>query len=80
MISINIDKNNLRPYTEMKNIFQKSIVASKKINKNTVITKSLLSYKKPGNGISSALYKKLIGKKIKKTVQKDYIFKESDFI
>ena len=64
----------------MKNIFQKSIVASKKINKNTVITKSLLSYKKPGNGISSALYKKLIGKKIKKTVQKDYIFKESDFI
>lgn len=56
----------------MKNTFEKSIVTSNYIAKGNIIKKSDLTYKKPGDGISAAEFENVIGKKIKKSVDKDY--------
>jgi sialic acid synthase SpsE len=56
----------------MKNTFEKSIVTSNYISKGSTIKKSDLAYKKPGDGISAAEFEGIIGKKIKKSVDKDY--------
>jgi len=63
----------------MKLTFEKSIVSARKIEKNSKIYFLDLAFKKPGNGISAKEYKKLIGKEIKVSVEKDYKFEWKDF-
>jgi N,N'-diacetyllegionaminate synthase len=63
----------------MKLTFEKSIVSAKNIEKNTIIELDMLAYKKPGDGISAKEYNKVAGKKIKKSVSKNYKFEWSDF-
>ena len=63
----------------MKIIFEKSIVSSREIKNNEKIQFEMLAFKKPGDGIQAKEYKKLIGKKLNKTVEKDYKFKWEDF-
>lgn len=65
---------------EMKRIFEKSIVAARNIDKNQLISEDILAYKKPGDGIPAREYKRLIGKKINKNVNKDHLFSDEDFI
>lgn len=57
-----------REQKEMKRLFSKSIVAAKNINAGTIITKELLSYKKPGTGIVAWNYKELLGKTLTKNM------------
>lgn len=57
---------------DMKIIFEKSIVTSKPLKKEDVIKEDDLAYKKPGNGIPASEFEKIIGKKIKKSVSKNY--------
>ena len=66
-----IDKDNLEPYSDMKNIFQKSIVAADDIDAGTTLSKEMLAYKKPGTGISAANYSQLVGRVTKTTIKKD---------
>lgn len=63
----------------MKTIFEKSIVAASDIAAGTTITKEHLAYKKPGDGIPAREYKSFIGKKLKQSVQADYVFQKLDF-
>jgi N-acetylneuraminate synthase len=55
----------------MKNIFQKSIVASKNLLKGEIIKLEDIKFKKPGTGISSSKYKDVIGKKLLKDIYED---------
>ena len=59
-----VDKNDLSNLKSIKKIFEKSIVASNK---------------KPGDGISAALYKKILGKKVNKNLKINDKFKYSYF-
>lgn len=72
-----IDKDDLTPYLEMKDIFQKSVVAANAIPAGTVLTKELLDYKKPGTGISAAHYQELLGKKVKTDIKADELIQLS---
>ena len=63
----------------MKITFEKSIVASKSIKKFDVLEFKDLAFKKPGDGIPARQYKKLIGNKLNKAVEKDYQFEWKDF-
>lgn len=63
----------------MKMTFEKSIVASASKNEFDKIEFKDLAFKKPGDGIPAREYKKLIGKKLNKSVEKDYKFKWKDF-
>jgi len=75
---INKDKK-VKSLGNMKTIFEKSIVSASILEKNTIIDSSMLAYKKPGDGIHARESKILIGKKLNKTVNKDYKFEFKDF-
>ena len=57
--------------TEMKYVFEKSIVAKRDLKKGQVLTLEDLAFKKPGGGIKPASYKNLIGKKVTKDLKLD---------
>jgi len=61
-VSSNIDKDDLSAYEDMKYIFQKSIVASKKIKKGERISMDNITFKKPGNGIPASEVDLILGK------------------
>jgi len=64
----------------MKITFEKSIVSAIPIKKGATITTSMLTYKKPGNGIPARDYKKVVGKKMKTDIKSNHKFKWEDFI
>ncbi len=79
-LSNKIDKDKkVTSLGNMKMTFEKSIVSADAIEKGTIITIDMLVYKKPGDGIPARNYKDLIGKKLKKKVNKDYKFSWEDF-
>jgi len=57
-----IDKDDLSAYGEMKDIFQKSIVAATKISKGDALTMDNIAFKKPGNGIPASEIDAILGK------------------
>lgn len=73
-----VSKAECSKFTEMKQIFQKSIVAVTTIPKGTVIQEEMLGYKKPGTGLETKYYKDIIGKRVKRDMQFDDIFQEGD--
>ena len=61
-----IDKNSNADFTELKQIFEKSLAVNKDLLKNHVITFEDLEAKKPKNhGILASKYENVIGKKLK---------------
>ena len=63
-----VDKNDINKYSQMKEIFQKSIVASQNLNSGTIVKIEHIAFKKPGTGISASNYQEVLGK----TLTKDY--------
>ncbi len=57
--------------SDIKMIFEKSIVAARDIDAGTTLKQDDLAFKKPGNGISSADYRKVLGRKLKHSVKAD---------
>ena len=75
-----VDKNDLKDLTNMKKIFEKSIVTAKEINRGNLIDMTNIKFKKPGDGISASEYKNLIGRKINKDLLKDVQIKYEDLL
>lgn len=73
-----VDKSECQQFSDMKKIFQKSIVAIKPIKAGTVITEDMIGYKKPGTGLETKYYKDIIGKKNKVDLQFDDIIQKGD--
>ena len=65
-----IDKNNNAQFSELKQIFEKSLAINKDLEKGHTITFSDLETKKPkGYGILASEYEKIIGKKVSRNMQ-----------
>lgn len=79
MLDNPVDKDDLSPYSTMKLIFEKSIVAVRAMPSGTVIARSDLAFKKPGSGISAARYAEVVGRRLKRSVTSDHLFSEQDF-
>ena len=80
ILSCPVDKDKLlKRYSDMKRIFQKSIVAKTAIAKGTKIAKDMVTYKKPGTGLSAASPEAVVGKTIRKDVKADHLFSSGDF-
>ena len=60
---------------EIKKVVRKSIIAKTNIPKGAIITKGMLVIKRPGTGIEPKDINKVIGKRIKKNIEKDNIIK-----
>lgn len=75
-----VNKNNINKYKKMKYIFEKGIVSSRNILKGKILSKKDISFKKPSDGIRAIDYKKILGKKLKKSIKKNYKIKFKDLI
>ena len=62
MLAHPVDKDELAPYRDMKQIFQKSIVAAMDLSAGTVLELKHLAFKKPGTGIPASDYRQILGK------------------
>lgn len=79
-LSSKVDKDeSVKALQSMKLIFEKSIVSSTDLNIGTCISEEHLAYKKPGNGILSKEYKKLLGKTLKRNIKENTQFSWDDF-
>ncbi len=75
-----IDKSDNKEYTELKNIFEKSLAVSKDLPANHIITFDDLESKKPkGFGIDASSFKSVIGKTLKHAKKKYDFLKDEDF-
>ena len=57
---------------------RRSIVSTKKISENTILSSEMLAIKRPGTGISPKFLKKIIGKKITKDIDADVVLNWND--
>lgn len=66
-----VDKNNNSQYTELKQIFEKSLAVNKDLKKGQIIKFSDLETKKPkGYGILASEYENVLGRKLNKDLNK----------
>lgn len=70
-LDADVDKDNLESYGEMKQVFQKSIVARTVINKGDMLTMENIAFKKPGTGIPASAIDSIIGKIYDNNAQPD---------
>jgi N,N'-diacetyllegionaminate synthase len=73
-----VDKNDLKPYLEMKSIFEKSIVTATAIAAGQTLSRELLTFKKPGTGIRADRVSEVLGKKALRDLPKDHLLNEKD--
>lgn len=78
MLAHPVDKASCREYATMKAIFEKSIVLAVPLSAGTVLERSHLAFKKPGDGISAANYKKIIGRRVKRDLPANHKLLEED--
>lgn len=79
-LAYKIDKDKkVKSLKNMKKTFEKSIVSSKTLKKCHVIKFNDLAFKKPGDGMPTKDYKKIIGKKLNKSITKNHKFTIEDF-
>jgi N,N'-diacetyllegionaminate synthase len=71
MLENPVDKDHIAPFSEMKRIFEKSIVTAAPLTEGHVIRQQDLAYKKPGDGIPSARWRELVGRKLRRAVPAD---------
>ena len=57
--------------TNVKNSSRKSITATRDINKGQLIKKSMITFKRPGTGISPLFYEKILNKTVKTKIRKN---------
>lgn len=67
-----VDKDDLRPYADMKRIFEKSIVTARALTAGTALTMEMLAFKKPGDGIPAADYRYVLGRRLRQDVPADH--------
>jgi len=71
MLDSPVDKSDCTIYSDMKSIFEKSIVAASDLNEGELLTIEKIRFKKPGDGISASKYKDVLGKMLKTSIAAD---------
>lgn len=62
MLAYPTDKDNVEELQEMKRVFEKSVVTARPVPAGTELRQGDLGFKKPGDGISAASYRSIIGR------------------
>lgn len=79
ILSHPVDKDNIKPFYEMKKVFEKSVVSAVPITSGSLIRTEDLDFKKPGDGIPAANYETLIGRRVRFNLPADHKFSLDDF-
>jgi N,N'-diacetyllegionaminate synthase len=78
MMSCKIDKNDLSRFREMKEIFEKSLVAVSDIPAGAALTDRNVGIRKPGTGIPAAQLDKFLGRHVKTPIRKNTLIRPED--
>lgn len=78
MLAHKIDKDDLTPYSEMKAVFEKSVVAKRHISKGTAITRAMLDVRKPGTGIPARDIGSIVGRVAERSIEADHLVRPED--
>jgi N-acetylneuraminate synthase len=79
MLASKVDKADVQPYQDMKNIFEKSLVAACDLPAGTHLTREMVGIKKPGSGISASRLNDFLGRKLVRNIEAGRLFREEDF-
>jgi N-acetylneuraminate synthase len=72
-----VDKDGeARALSEMKEIFEKSVVSSREIPAGAVISREMLAAKKPGTGIPAARLEEVVGRRAAVAIAADTVLTE----
>ncbi len=74
-----VEKDRVEPFTEMKRIFEKSLVAQTDILAGEILTREMIGIKKPGTGISAARLEEFLGKKVRNKISAGTMLSDKDF-
>jgi N,N'-diacetyllegionaminate synthase len=67
-----VDKDDVRPFAEMKRIFEKSVVLRRAGSEGTKLALDDLVFKKPGDGIPAARYREVLGRVLSRDLAADH--------
>lgn len=67
-----VDKDDVRPFAEMKRIFEKSVVLRRAGGKGAKLALGDLAFKKPGDGIPAARYREVLGRVLGRDLAADH--------
>jgi N,N'-diacetyllegionaminate synthase len=76
MLASPVDKDDVEPYEEMKEVFEKSVVTTREIPAGAVIERDMLAAKKPGTGIPARMLPEVIGRKARIDIAADTVLTE----
>lgn len=74
-----VDKGTNEKFSEMKRIFEKSVVLRSAVRQGDVLTEAVIALKKPGNGIPPKDFEKVLGKRATRDLPGDTVLDWGDF-
>jgi len=78
ILSHAVDKSDASRFSDMKEIFQKSVVSVVGIPQGAIITREMLGIKKPGTGLAPGRLSEVVGKRTSRAVAADAVLEERD--
>lgn len=66
-----VDKDDLKPYQDMKRVFEKSIVAARDLEAGAVLDVLDLAFKKPGDGTPAREWSNVVGRRLTTSLRAD---------
>src|SRR3954447_10035154 len=76
MLAAPVDKDDLAPYAEMKQVFEKSVVSVVAIPEGAVLERAMLGAKKPGTGIPARDLERVVGRRARVAIPADTVLRE----
>jgi N,N'-diacetyllegionaminate synthase len=76
MLASPVDKDDVAAFAEMKQVFEKSVVAASDIPAGAVIERAMLAAKKPGTGIPARRLDEIVGRKARRDIAADTVLTE----
>ena len=78
IIASPVDKSDVEPFREMKQIFEKSVVSLAPIAAGAVIVPEMVAVKKPGTGIPARRLPEVIGLRARRAIEADAVLTDDD--
>lgn len=79
MLAHPVDKGDHSSFREMKDIFEKSVVAAGALTAGTAVAEEDLAFKKPGTGLPASRWKDVLGRRLRRDVPANHMFSLDDF-
>ena len=76
MLASPVDKDDVARFSEMKEVFEKSVVSTREIPAGAEISREMVAAKKPGTGIPARMLPEVLGRKAKSDIPADTVITE----